>query len=49
MTSFVERLRQLRAERTARNIDPWLATLSNVHGTVNRGVEQISTQLLLAF
>jgi hypothetical protein len=48
MISLIEQFRQRKAEQTARNIDPWLATLSNVHGQIdNKGVEQISTQLLL--
>lgn len=48
MTFFVERLRQRIAEQAARNIDPWLATLSTVRGQIDKnGCEQISTQLLL--
>ena len=46
--TFVEQLRLAIAEQAARNIDPWLAILSTVHGQIdNKGCEQISTQFLL--
>jgi hypothetical protein len=47
MISLIERFHQLKAEQAARNIDPWLTRLESVRGTVDKGVEQISTQLLL--
>jgi hypothetical protein len=48
MTSFVERLRQKKAEQAARSIDPWLITLESLRGQIDhKGCEQISTQLLM--
>jgi hypothetical protein len=47
LISLVEQFRQLKAEQAARNIDPWLSRLESVRGTVDKGVEQISTQLLM--
>ena len=47
MVSFIEKLRQARAERTARDADPWQPPLERVHGKIgDDGVERITTQLL---
>src|SRR5580704_19797042 len=47
MIPLLAQFHQRKADQAARNTDPWLATLSNVHGRINKGVEQISTQLLM--
>ena len=47
MVSFIEKLRQARAERTARDAEPWRLPLERVHGKIgDDGVERITTQLL---
>ena len=47
MVSFIEKLRQARAERTARDAEPWRLPLERVHGKIgDDGVERIPTQLL---
>ena len=47
MVSFIEKLRQARAERTARDAEPWRLPLERVHGKIgDGGIERITTQLL---
>ena len=47
MVSFIEKLRQARAERTARDAEPWRLPLERVRGKIgDDGVERITTQLL---
>ena len=47
MVSFIEKLRQARAERTARDAEPWRLPLERVHGKIgDDGIERITTQLL---
>ena len=47
MVSLIEKLRQARAERTARDAEPWRLPLERVHGKIgDDGVERITTQLL---
>ena len=47
MLSILEKLRQARAERTARDADPWRLPLERVHGKIgDDGVERITTELL---
>jgi len=45
--SFMDKLCAAENESAMRNIDPWLVTLAGVRGKVGKGVEQISTQLLM--
>ena len=47
MVSFIEKLRQARAERTARDAEPWRLPLERVRGKIgDDGIERITTQLL---
>ncbi len=47
MLSFLETLRQAKAEVAARNGDPWRPPLERVRGRVgDDGIERITTQLL---
>jgi hypothetical protein len=47
MLSFVEKIRQARAEPAARNGDPWLLRLERLQGKIgDDGIERITTQLL---
>ena len=47
MLTLLEEFRQARAERAARDADPWRLPLERVHGKIgDDGVERITTQLL---
>ena len=47
MVSLIEKLRQARAERTARDAEPWRLPLERLHGKIgDDGIERITTQLL---
>jgi hypothetical protein len=48
MLTLLEEFRQARAERAARDADPWRLPLERVHGKIgDDGIERITTQLLL--
>src|SRR5271165_865581 len=47
MVSFIEQLRQARAEVTEQFSDPWRLPLERLHGKIgDDGIERITTQLL---
>ena len=47
MLTILEEFRQARAERAARDADPWRPPLERVHGKIgDDGIERITTQLL---
>jgi hypothetical protein len=47
MLTLLEEFRQARAERAARDADPWRLPLERAHGKIgDDGIERITTQLL---
>ena len=47
MLTVLEQFRQARAERAARDADPWRLPLERLHGKIgDDGIERITTQLL---
>jgi hypothetical protein len=50
MVSFIEKLNQAKAERAARNAEPWRLPLERLHGKDSGdGIERIATQAVFDF